>query len=185
MQKLLITFIIMSGLVMTGQSQKTYQLNTKKSAIKWIGKYSFLFSEHTGTVQFTGGELQTSDGNITGGNFLIDMTTITNEEYEKGLGPVEHLRNEDFFDVNKFPEAKLVITSVEFFPNENRHRMFGNLTIKGITKPVEFWPEVYPEEEKMYVQLKIDRTRWGITHDNKVKEHAISDAIELYVTLQF
>lgn len=168
-----------------GQNQKTYQLDSQESFIKWIGKYSFLFSEHTGTVKFKGGILYTSDGNITGGSFTIDMTTITNKEYEEGFGPVEHLRNEDFFDVNKYPEAKLVITNVTFFSEENRHKMLGDLTIKGITKPVEFWPEVYPEQQKMYVQLKIDRTRWGIVHNNEVKEHAISEAIELYVTLQF
>ena len=185
MQQLLITFIILTSLTVTGQSQKTYQLNNQKSSIIWVGSYTFLMSEHTGTVNFIEGELITTNGNITGGNFIIDMTTISNPEYVDGVGPVEHLRNKDFFDVKKFPKATLVITSVEYFSENNQHKMLANFTIKDKTKPIEFWAVSNTETKQVTTQFKIDRTLWGITHNNKMRDHAISDAIEFDVILQF
>jgi polyisoprenoid-binding protein YceI len=185
MQKFLITIIMLAGITAAAQHQKTYQLDTQKSIINWTGSYSFLMSEHKGTVQFKKGELFTTNGNISGGAFTIDMKSISNEEFLSGVGPVAHIRNEDFFNVEKYPEARLVITSVEFFPRDNRHKMLADLTIKGITKPIEFWPEVDEVRSKMTVQFKIDRTRWGITYNNKLKNDAISEAIEFDVVLQF
>mgnify|MGYP003662983734 CR=1 FL=1 len=185
MGQLLITFIMLTSFTVLAQDQKTYQLLTEQSNINWKGSYSFLFSEHNGTVDFKNGNLITTNGNITGGTFVVDMTTISNEEYLAGIGPVGHIRNEDFFDVEKFPEAVLEITSVEFFINENRHKMLADLTIKGITKSVEFWPEIDETNKRMLVKFKIDRTRWEITYNNKLKNEAISDAIEFQCILQF
>ena len=176
---------MITGLAGYTQQQKTYQLKPQQSVINWTGSYTFLFSEHKGTVNFKEGTLFSNDGNITGGSFLIDMTTISNEEYLAGIGPVQHIRNPDFFDVNKFPEAKLVITSVQFFPRENRHKFMADLTIKGITKPIEFWPEIDEANNRINTKLKIDRTRWGITYNNKLKNDAISDAIAFDIVLQF
>ena len=186
MQKLLFIFIILSCLSTIGQQQKTYQLNTKKSIINWKGSYTFQISEHTGTVNFINGELITNNGKITGGNFTIDMTSINNEENRlHGVGPVQHLKDTDFFDVTKHPTATLRITKVIYFPEENRHQMFGDLTIKGISKSIEFWSVANGETQRLQTKFRIDRTRWGITHNNKLKNHAISHAIEFDVNLQF
>ncbi len=163
-----------------------YALDVSKSELHWKGHYSFLVSEHTGTATFTQGELITINGNITGGSFEVDMTSITNEEYEKnGHGPVDHLKDPDFFDVQRYPKASLTITNVTFIEEENKHKMEADMTIKGITKPIEFWPTVDEEAKTMVAYLKIDRTRWGIVYNNDLKDHAISDAIELKAFLQF
>ncbi|RDK85224.1 YceI family protein [Marinirhabdus gelatinilytica] len=186
MQQLLFTFIILTSLTAIGQSQKTYSLQPESSTIQWLGSYTFLMSEHKGTVQFKEGELYTTNGNITGGQFTIDMTTITNPEYrDKGVGPVDHLRNEDFFDVSRYPVCYLKITSVEYFTENNKHKFLADLTIKDVTKSIEFWGTAHPEIQQLTTQFKIDRTRWGIVHNNKIKEHAISEAIAFDVTLQF
>ncbi len=185
MQHLLITWILFISLTAFGQNQEIHQLDTEKSTIKWKGTYAFQFSEHQGTVQFQDGRLIVVADAIIGGDFIIDMTTISNEDYLQGIGPVEHLRNADFFNVPKFPQAQLVITSVEYFPNENIHKILADLTIKGITKPIEFWATADGVKKTLETKFKIDRTQWGITHNNKLKNHSISDAIEFYVTLQF
>ncbi len=46
-----------------------------------------------------------------------------------------HLRSNDFLDVEQFPEITYVSTAVEEL-DENRYRVTGDLTIKGVTKPV-------------------------------------------------
>jgi polyisoprenoid-binding protein YceI len=46
----------------------------------------------------------------------------------------EHLSGPDFFDTAKFPEARFVSTSVKV--QGTKAEIAGNLTIKGITKPI-------------------------------------------------
>jgi len=185
MQKLIYTLIFLTSLSITGQVQQTYSLNTEKSVLNWKGTYAFLFSEHSGTVTFKEGQLHSKDGNIMGGSFVIDMNSITNEDYELNQGPVKHLKEEDFFDVPNFSEAKLVITKVTYFMEGNQHKMEGHLTIKGIAQPIEFWATVDAAKKVMITRFKIDRKRWGITYNNKLKNHAISDAIEFEAELFF
>lgn len=185
MKKLLTTIIILTSLATIGQNHVTYNVDTFQSVINWRGSYSFKFSEHTGTVYFSKGELQTKGGTIIGGTFTVDMQSITNEDYERQEGAVAHLRDTDFFDVEKFPEATLVITKYEYYQNENHHKMEADLTIKGITNPIEFYPTIDVDKKQMKAQFKIDRTLWGITYNNKLKDHTISDAIEFDVILTF
>lgn len=185
MQKLICSLIIMTSLTITGQVEQTYQLNTEKSVLNWKGTYAFLFSEHSGTVSFKEGQLHAENGNLMGGSFTIDMNSITNEDYKLNQGPVEHLKDTDFFDVPNYSEAKLVITKVTYFAEENQHKIEGLLTIKGIAQPIEFWATVDAANKVMITRFKIDRKRWGITYNNKLKNHAISDAIEFEAELFF
>ena len=185
MQKLLSILMLLTCSIVSSQNLNVYPLQLEKSVINWKGTYSFKFSEHTGTVQFKEGNLYTANGNITGGDFVIDMTTISNEDYLLDRGAVKHLRSDDFFDVEKYKEAKLYINYVEYYSETNEHYFKGDLTIKGIKKPVEFYGTVDDQSKQMRARLKIDRTRWGITYNHKLKDQAISDAIEFDVLLQF
>jgi len=171
--------------MVASQTKDTHVLDLKKSVLHWKGFYTFKISEHHGEVYFKNGEIATIDERITGGSFLIDMNSITNEDYTLKRGPVKHLKDTDFFDVAKFPEAKLVLTSVEYFPNTNTHEIYADLTIKGITKNIKFYADVDGIKKTMIAHFKIDRTLWGITYNNKAKDHAISDAIEFKAFLQF
>ena len=49
----------------------------------------------------------------------------------------QHLRSKEFFDVKKYPDITFVSTG--YVPNgTDRGTLFGNLTLHGITKPVQF-----------------------------------------------
>ncbi|MFC4633451.1 YceI family protein [Dokdonia ponticola] len=188
MQKLVITLMIMTGAIMTSQvqnSKESYTLNLEKSLLYWKGSYTFNISEHNGIVLFKTGELATTDDFITGGSFVIDMQSINNMPDSDHKGPIEHLKDTDFFDVEKFPEAKLVFTAVEYLPNSNTHKIYADLTIKGITKSIKFYADVDGVKKTFKAHFKIDRTRWGITYNNKAKDKAISDAIEFKAFLKF
>jgi polyisoprenoid-binding protein YceI len=52
----------------------------------------------------------------------------------------EHLRAPDFFDVEQHPEIVFRVTGVE--PDGDDLKVHGDLTIKGITRPVELRAEV-------------------------------------------
>ncbi|MFT5078346.1 MAG: polyisoprenoid-binding protein YceI [Planctomycetota bacterium] len=167
--------------------EESYLLNPFQSVINWKGSYLFKFAEHNGTVEFKKGKLFAKDGAITGGTFVIDMTTITNEEHRlhKSNGPVEHLKNSDFFDVTLYPEARLDLNKVTYYSNTNEHRFEGDLTIKGITKSIMIKARVDDIAKTIKTKFKINRRDWNVNYTNKFKDDAISDAMEFDITLQF
>ena len=173
----------------TANLEGNIAINLEKSVVKWKGSMLFSFGNHFGTVDFKAGSLEFENNEITGGNFVVDMTTIVNTDGDYSEDLVNHLKDEDFFDVEKFPESKLEFTSFEKV-DDNRLKIDANLTIKGITRPVTLYNvDYYPKEEKLSTKFKIDRTEFGINYNSKgfakVKDYAISDAIELEVEVHF
>lgn len=80
-----------------------------------------------------------------------------------------HLRSSDFFEAEKFPEMIFESTKVEKIDEENYH-VFGNLTMKAVTKPVRLNVEYSGvtkdpwggERAGFVITGKINRTDWGI-----------------------
>jgi len=79
------------------------------------------------------------------------------------------LRNSDFFEVEKFPQLKFTSTRIEQTDDES-FNLYGNLTLKGVTKPVKLTMEFngivndpYGQEKAGFlVSGKIKRSDWGI-----------------------
>jgi len=181
---LLLVIAICSLSISTAQEQPL-KINKATSQLKWIGEYTFYFGGHDGTINFKEGHFLKLGDVITGGEFIIDMTSIICldlESQEAKDGLVKHLKDPDFFDVANHKEAKLVITSVKYHTTTTM-KVSADLTIKGITKPIKFNAEVDFEKEQMTTRFKIDRTRWGITYNSDIKDNAISDAIGFEATL--
>jgi len=160
-------------------------INTQKSSIFWRGTMLFSFGEHYGNVNFKDGFVELDSDKIVGGSFTVDMTSIVNTDGDYSQDLVDHLKNQDFFEVNKYPEAKLDFKNFERV-DKNRQKIDADLTIKGITKRIElFNVDFDPSQNKINTKFKFDRTDFGITYSSKgvaqVKDYAISDAIELEV----
>jgi polyisoprenoid-binding protein YceI len=171
---------------MANFSQQEVSINVEKSIINWKGSMLFSFGGHYGTVKFIDGKLIKTNSKITGGTFNIDMQTIINTDGDYSEDLIKHLKNEDFFNVEEYPKAKLVLTKVEYFSN-GKLRMDAKLTIKGITNSIAFDAELNADNTKLNAKFKIDRTDWNITYGSKgiikIKDYAISDAMEFEVEL--
>lgn len=185
MQKLIAHLLITISSLTLLYGQEKLPINPSKSEVKWTAEYTFYFGGHDGTINFKEGHFIKTDGKITGGEFIIDMNSIVNLDIENAdgnKGLVEHLKNEDFFDVKKFPRAKLIITKTEY-KDKTHLEIDANLTVKGITLPIRFQAEVNYEKLQMTTKFKIDRTRWGVTYNSDMKDSTISDAIGFEVKL--
>ncbi|WP_397444746.1 YceI family protein [Polaribacter sp. R77954] len=171
-------------------AQEKLNIDTNKSTIKWIGELTFNFGGHDGYINFKEGFFIKENKVITGGEFIIDMNSITNTDIkEKALkvNLVDHLKNEDFFDVKNHPTAKLKIKNVEYFNDEIYDgRIFADLTIKDITKPIQFFVNFNYKKQELQARFKIDRKEWGINYQSKFKNSFISDAIgfDTFIKLQ-
>ena len=79
------------------------------------------------------------DGKLIGGNFTIDMSTLSSTDLEgEQKGKLEgHLKSDDFFGVATYPTATLTITKGEPQSGDN-YQVAGELTIKDQTNPIQF-----------------------------------------------
>ena len=144
----------------------TLGVDTSASTVTWKG-YKVTGS-HEGTIDLQRGDLNFSNGVLTGGSFTIDMSTIaatdiTGEYAQKLEG---HLKSPDFFGVEKFPTAKFIITNVASRGTAGEYRVTGDLTIKETSKQVKF-NAVVTEEMGKYVataDLKLDRTEFDVRY---------------------
>lgn len=144
---------------------KTVKVNAVKSEITWLGKK--VTGEHSGKISLKSGELDVDDKAINGGQFVVDMnsitcTDLTDAEWNAKL--VGHLKNDDFFGVEKYPEAKLVISKKATFSG-NKATVTGNLTIKDKTNPVTF--DVTKTGNTYKAEITVDRSKYDIRYGSK------------------
>jgi polyisoprenoid-binding protein YceI len=135
---ILALFMVIAPFSFLNSQTLVYAVDTGNSSINWKGNRS-IGGGHEGTINISEGSLIFENGVISGGSFIIDMNTINTTDLTEGRKERldGHLKNEDFFDVTKFPVSKLVITKVEAV-STGRYRITGDLTIKGKTMSVQF-----------------------------------------------
>ncbi len=172
---------------------KSYQVNTSNSTITWTG--SKIGGDHTGTLKLSNGSIAVEDGKVTGGSFTIDMNSLKNTDLPaEKQGDLEgHLKNEDFFDVPKYPQSKFEITKITSVSGDPAasHLVYGNLTVKDVTKQVGFKTKINVSAAGVQVTsppFTIDRTAFNIKYgSNKffdnLKDKAINDNISLQLNI--
>ena len=148
--------------------QDHVKVNTEASTVKWVG--SKMTSSHQGNIKISSGELVLDHGKLVGGEFVIDMNTMVNtdiEDKESGDNLVKHLKADDFFGVEKHPTSTLKITNVNHISLSN-YLITADLTIKGITHPVNFSADVKINNTAYLATatLVFDRTKYGIEYNS-------------------
>ncbi len=171
-----------------------YKVNTASSIVTWEGTKPT--GVHHGTINLSGGQLMTdAQGHISGGSFDLDMNSIADKDMDgRGKEGLEkHLKTGDFFETEKFPTGKFVITKVVSTPSakEGNHQVTGNLTIRDKTNEVSFPATIHMANGKIMAttpKFYIDRTQWGITfHSGMIgtlQDKLVHDAIGLSIKLE-
>lgn len=162
-------------------------VKAEESTVTW--KAYKVTGSHTGTVALKSGDLVFDNDILTGGEFVVDMTSIicTDLEGEYKQKLEGHLKSDDFFSVEKHQDSKLVFTNVKA-TGKNSYEVTGDLTIKGITKPVTFDVSVYGS--KATATLKIDRAEYDVRYGSgsffdDLGDKTIYDEFDLVVDLEF
>ncbi|MAD13094.1 MAG: lipid-binding protein [Flavobacteriaceae bacterium] len=143
-----------------GVGQKL-NLDISSSKLKWTGK-EITTKEHYGSLDFKSGFLNLDNKGVTiSGIFVVDMTTLKNEDVPEAYrGRLEgHLKSDDFFSTDKFPEATLELTNSSSI-NENEYKAEALLTIKEITHPVTF--NLINNDNQWKANLIFDRSKYDV-----------------------
>ena len=190
MKNFLLLIILMTCLNLNSQ----VQMDLTKSSIKWIGK-EITTKEHFGALKFSKAQLEFNGDVLTGGEFMVDMTTLDVQDLSGGgKQRLEgHLRSDDFFSVNKHQTSYLKINEVlppelsRIEADNNSFEVSGELTIKGITQPIVF--TLKPVSDQSYVaDLTFDRSDYNVRFRSgsffeNLGDKLILDDIKLEVTL--
>jgi polyisoprenoid-binding protein YceI len=146
----------------------TYKINAAQSKVGWVGKK--VTGQHNGTIAVKEGGLEVKGGKITGGTFTIDMNSIVCEDLtDAGTNAkfIGHLKSDDFFSVANNPTGTFTIkkaTSTGKSGAVEKYKIEGDLTLKGISKPVTLDADVTMAGKKITAvsAFKINRTHWDI-----------------------
>ncbi len=166
--KILSLFLLL--IAFTVSAQKEMNANSEKSTISWKGFKPT--GSHYGSIMLKKGSFIVESDQIVGGEFTIDMTTITDldmpADNEYNIKLVTHLKSEDFFGVEKHPTAHFKITKTE--NKGNKTLIHGDLTIKKKTNPVSFLATTSIKNNVLNLKsdtFKIDRSKWDIKYKSK------------------
>lgn len=170
------------------QAQILNQLSSQ-SYLRWYGE-ELTGKTHFGNLSFEKAQINLQDGVITSGNFLVNMTSLTVEDLSGGgkAKLTRHLKSDDFFSVEKHPEAILTITQKAKVEN-GVQSLVGELTIKGIHHPVEFTMTL-GENNSAKAQLTFDRSKYEVRFRSgsffeNLGDKLILDDIKLEAELQW
>ncbi len=155
-----------------------YKLDSMTSTIAWHA--TKVGGEHRGTVQLKEGSIYVNEGKVTGGFFVIDMNSIVcvdlegdfKDKLERHLKGLEEDNADDFFNVRKYPTAKFTIEKISQTTGdpEANSMVYGDLEIKGVSRPASFKGNVGVNEDNVLLQAKgivIDRTEFGVNYNSK------------------
>lgn len=181
---LLAILMILPGTIVFAQKVR---LNPEASSIEWVGKK--VASQHVGNIQFKSGSIVLKDNQIVEGNFVVDMYTITNSDIEnegRNQRLVEHLKSEEFFGVDTYPEANFVVSNSTKFIN-GKAEISGYLTVKGKMESVTF--EVFKLGDTYSAKLEIDRSKFDVRYGSdsffdNLGDNAINDLFTLNIKLK-
>ncbi|HRO43317.1 MAG TPA: YceI family protein [Flavipsychrobacter sp.] len=111
-----------------------WTLDKSHSGVKFAVDH-LVISETEGTFKVFGGSLTSpaEDFNNAKVDFSVDVNSINTDDEKRDA----HLKGDDFFSAEKYPQMKFTSTSFKKIKG-NAYVMEGNLTIRDVTKKVKF-----------------------------------------------
>ncbi|AYN01569.1 YceI family protein [Chryseobacterium sp. 3008163] len=180
--------------VTTTKDGNQYVLDTLNSRVEWKG-YKVFKSENTshfGTITFESGDVTVKDGKLESGKFVADMNSLTSVDLKDDAEQLNklnsHLKSGDFFETEKFPTSSYEITKVTPSAEGDYNTLLdGNLTIKGISKPVQFKANVSINEGVVSIATEpkdIMREEFGVKFQSPAENGVIKDEVSLQINVK-
>jgi polyisoprenoid-binding protein YceI len=144
------------------------------------------FKKFDATVETEGEDFTTAKV-----KFTVEVDSIdTKNEQRDG-----HLKSVDFFDTANFPEITFVATKYENVDNDGSYEVYGDLTVRGITRNEKFDAEfggVIKDpwgntRAGLTITGKINRKQFGLTWSGATETGSliVSEDVKIHVALEF
>lgn len=184
MKKILMTAVLASALMGGTLRADTYKVDATHATIGFrvshlvISKVNGQFNDYDATLELADGKT------LTGATATIKTASIDTEVAKRD----DHLRSPDFFDAAKYPE--ITFTSKKVTANN----IFGDLTIRGITKEVSLRYTLSGPVKDPWGNTKvgleatgtISRKEFGLTWNQMLEAGGavVGDEVELLINVE-
>ncbi|HWF58224.1 MAG TPA: YceI family protein [Candidatus Dormibacteraeota bacterium] len=177
--------------VQTSLRSGEWDLDAVHSSLEFVARYLMAtkvrgrFNEWTATL--TTGE-RPGDAHV---EATIQAATITTYNETRD----NHMRSADFFEVDKHPALEFRSTSIGDLDDQNRFQIVGDLTARGVTKPVTLDAEFVGTMTDPYGRTKatfsatteLKRDDWGVSWNQALVNGGVlvSKTIKVEIEVQF
>jgi len=128
-----------------------YQFDVAHSRLGFVARHAMVTKVRGAFNQFDGaGHLDFADPTRSSARVTIEVASVDTRNEQRD----EHLRTNDFFDAPNFPQITFVSTGVEQV-DDVTYKLSGDLTIKGVTKPVTVEFEYAGAAKDPYGNLRV------------------------------
>lgn len=182
-----LTILIISILTTQLSEAQNFTLKTKKQQLEWTGKAAFSAYKLTGTLAVEKGKITASDDTVTSLEIIVNMKSLDHENSDLK----NHLRNEDFFEVNTYKKATFILSKSATIKN-GKAILTGMMTIKDKKKQETIEVDILNKNGVIQISLdhEMDRTAYNVKYNSpsffkNLKQNAIADEFSLKGTLNF
>ena len=142
------------------------------------------FERFSGTVEFNENDPAASSVDV-----QIEAASINTNEPQRD----NHLRSADFFEAETYPHLTFKSTRVEKV-DENNGRIYGELTIRNVTRPVVLETEYNGQAKSPWgstsagftANTKINRKDWNLVWNQALETGGVlvGDEIKIHIELE-
>jgi polyisoprenoid-binding protein YceI len=165
-------------------SSGSWSVDPAHSTIEFRVKH-MVIQTVTGRFRDFDGAIVAGDEPTISGSIRVASLETLHEERDM------HLRSADFFDVERHPEISFEASGLQFNGDDGRFTLAGELTIKGVTRPITLDGElqgtgIAPDgSERIALALRgrLDRSDYGLSW-NRLLETGnvlVGDTVELFL----
>jgi polyisoprenoid-binding protein YceI len=163
-------------------SSGSWSVDRAHSAIEFRVKHMVIQTVKGRFRDFDGAIVASAAPTVSGTIRVASLETI-DEELDA------HLRSPDFFDVERHPEIKFAASGIRFNGDNGRFALPGELTIKGVTRPIMLDGELHGtvvapdgrEQIALALRGQLDRSDYGLTWNRLLETGGVlvGDTIDL------
>lgn len=185
--KFLTSLFLTLGLIASGAAAKEYILDTSHSNVGFSVKHMMI-----STVK---GSFDSYDADLAFDPVTKTFTTVNARIKAESINTAnqkrdDHLRSPDFFEVEKYPTIDFAMSSYD----AKSGVMKGNISIRGVTKPIELQATIngvikdMRGDERVGFTLEgtIDRKDFGLTWNKALEAGGllVGDEVKLLIEIQ-
>ena len=165
----------------------TYAIDASHSRIGFVARHAMVTKVRGSFNEFAGtGYLDLENPSASHVELTIQTASIDTRNADRDA----HLRSNDFFDMDTYPEISFVSTAVAHTADDE-YRVIGDLTIKGVTKPVtvdfEFTGSAVDPWGNLRLGVEgsvvVNRKDWGVNWNAALETGGV--LVSEKVTLEF
>lgn len=192
MKYFILTLIALFAIVSLSPAQsESWKIDPTHSSITFAIDYMVL-TEVTGSFKEFSGAMHAPADSLAKGAFTVAIKAGSiNTDNEKRDG---HLRSADFFDAEKFPEISFVSSSIR--PTSgNSYSITGNLTMRGVTKPVVITAKQTGQMKDPWGNIRkgfkgtltVNRSEFGVKYNSALETggFVLGEDVDVTINAQF